>query len=260
MRDHIVTLKNWLSGRRRAAAAHPYVVRLRGIMRGVVGHIDRLARKHKKLMAVAFSLGLHVLFVLFLLMRQPAGLGGSGNNGQGTSVGDGMAVTLVDGEELDRMLLAVKAPASDTPETTIVALQAAPVPTPLELTQTQVVPQLVSDPPSLYQPDQPDSQEAAHAGSEGDGGAGSSGDDLWGAIAPCWNRLADNHTLPVTLEVNFSTDGNIASPPVIDADPTQQSDANVQRSETIAMQALAQCGAYAMAKGRAGVKVNFPRP
>lgn len=235
-------------------------VRARDIARDFGVHLERLTRKHNKFVAVAFSLGLHLLFVLFLLMRQPAGVSGGGYNGEGTSPGDGMAVTLVNGEDLNRMILTVKAPAPDTPENTIVALQVAPVPAPLELTQTELVPQLVSDPPSLDQSDQEEGQKAARAGSEGDGGAGTSGDDLWGAIAPCWNRLADSHTLPVTLEVSFSTDGNIASPPVIDADPAQQSDPNVQRSETIAMQALAQCGAYAMAEGKADVKVNFPRP
>ncbi len=252
----------WLGAQYRPVLGHPYALHLRAGARWLGDRIDRHARKHKKLVAVVFSLILHVLFVLFLLIRQPAGLAsGGGFNGQGMAPGDGMAVTLVSSEDFERMAMAVKAPTEDKPEDQLETLQVDQVTdAPLALAVTQVMPQLasVANNDTPLAPD--DSDAGGQAGSPGDAGAGTAGDDLWGAIAPCWNRLADSHTLPVTLEVSFDSQGNIASPPVIDRADADQNDPQAERSETIAMQALAQCGAYAMAENRAGVKVNFPKP
>lgn len=220
--------------------------------------ISAVPHKHPRIVASVFSVSLHVLFVLFLLIQPEPTLSGGGYDGQGTAPGNGMAVTLVEGAELSQMLLTVKPPSEEKPEDKTVPLEIMPSDAPLELTDTATAPQLLSDLSSDDMPDQP--QEAGRSGSQGDGGEGTDGNDLWGAIAPCWNRLADDKTLPVTLNVSFDADGNIASPPRIEADAGSQSDAQVQRSETIAMQALAACGAYTMAENRAGVKVRFPRP
>lgn len=240
-------------------AAHPTVQYVRALARKLTARVGTLAHRHRRIAASVFSVGLHVLFALFLLIQpRPTLSSGEGYSGQGTAPGDGMAVTLVDGEELSRMLLTVKPTSEDTPEDKIVPLQVVATDTPLELAETKAAPQLLSDPSPDSLPDQP--QDAGRSGSQGDAGDGSTGDDLWGAIAPCWNRLADSRTLPVTLKVSFDANGGIASPPVIEADAVDQSDVQVQRSETIAMQALAACGTYTMAENRAGVKVNFPRP
>ena len=72
--------------------------------------------------------------------------------------------------------------------------------------------------------------------------------------------IADSSTLPVTLEVTFSGDGHLAKPPVIDRDTTAAISNQGLRSEAKAINALAQCGAYAMAADKTGVKVNFTRP
>ncbi len=60
--------------------------------------------------------------------------------------------------------------------------------------------------------------------------------------------------------MSFDSQGNIASPPVIDRSDADQNDPQAERPETIAMQALAQCGAYTMVENRIGMKVNFSIP
>lgn len=84
--------------------------------------------------------------------------------------------------------------------------------------------------------------------------------DLWKAIEPCWRRIADKDTQPVTLEVTFSPLGNLAKPPVIKRDPISQLTDQALRSESQAITALSQCGPYLMAFGQSGLQVNFPRP
>jgi len=82
--------------------------------------------------------------------------------------------------------------------------------------------------------------------------------DLWKAIEPCWRRIVDNDTLPVTLEVTFSPLGNLAKPPVIKRDPAATLTDKVLRSESQAITALSQCGPYLMAYGQSGVNIGFP--
>lgn len=82
--------------------------------------------------------------------------------------------------------------------------------------------------------------------------------DLWKAIAPCWNRIADKNTLPVTLEVSFSPMGNLAKPPDIKRDPSLRINNQMLRSESQAINALAQCGPYLMVFGQENVSVRFP--
>ncbi|ADU15347.1 hypothetical protein [Asticcacaulis excentricus] len=84
--------------------------------------------------------------------------------------------------------------------------------------------------------------------------------DLWKAIEPCWRRIADKDTQPVTLEVTFSPLGNLAKPPVIKRDPTVPLTDKALRSESQAITALSQCGPYLMAYGQSGVVVGFPKP
>jgi hypothetical protein len=102
--------------------------------------------------------------------------------------------------------------------------------------------------------------QATSGGAGQSGATGGTGDDLWGAIAPCWNRVAGKDTLPVALKITFGANGGLSKPPEIvragDAAITPQS----LRSEALALSALAQCGAYPMAAGRQDVEVQFPRP
>ena len=83
--------------------------------------------------------------------------------------------------------------------------------------------------------------------------------DLWKAIAPCWNRIADKNSLDVTLEVSFSAMGNLSKPPIIHRNPGVSLDDRVLRSESQAISALAQCGPYLMAYGQEHVEVSFPK-
>jgi len=244
-----------------AFTRNPHLMRFKAIISEWLAYFGKLAQKHRKVVATTFSVGLHVLLILILMIQDPRGLSGGGYAGVGTAPGEGVAVTLVNGEAFGRMMLAVKVPAPDASEDQITPLEAdRSTDMLLASTDTQIVPQVLGQHQIDSFPAQSDVEDGGQSGSPGNGGQGSTGDDLWGAIAPCWNRLADDKTLPVTLRVSFAPDGNLAAPPVIDADPSQQSDPNVQRSETIAMQALAQCGAYAMAEGKEDVKINFPRP
>ena len=221
------------------------------VLRSLLSRLNQAMSRRRRAVAVAMSLGLHFLFVVAFLYHAVDGLNGPGYGGEGTSVGRGMAIDLVSSEAFHHMALAVKPPSPDSDEK-LEALQTAAAETPDALTTVDTSPQLLIDNDSS-----PDS--AAPSGSAGDGGVGNVGDDLWGAIAPCWKRLADKNTLPVTLEVSFAADGNLAKPPVIDRN-TEGNDAQAQRSEAIALAALSQCGAYAMADNQENVIVNFPRP
>lgn len=84
--------------------------------------------------------------------------------------------------------------------------------------------------------------------------------DLWKAIEPCWRRIADKDTQPVTLEVTFSPLGNLAKPPAIKRDPAVPLTDKALRSESQAITALSQCGPYLMAYGQSGLVVDFPNP
>ncbi len=82
--------------------------------------------------------------------------------------------------------------------------------------------------------------------------------DLWKAIEPCWRRVATKDTEGVTLSVSFSPLGNLAKPPVIMRPTNAQLDSRRLKSESLAIDALAQCGPYLMAFGQNDVSVQFP--
>ncbi|MDV6331311.1 hypothetical protein [Asticcacaulis sp. 201] len=109
-----------------------------------------------------------------------------------------------------------------------------------------------SDPASA-----PKSQEEAHV--QTDETPNKTQNDLWKAIAPCWNRIADKSSLPVTLQVSFSPMGNLAKPPTIIREPGVNINDASLRSEGQAISALSQCGPYLMAFGQENVQINFPK-
>ncbi|MBW8733503.1 MAG: hypothetical protein JF571_04185 [Asticcacaulis sp.] len=102
--------------------------------------------------------------------------------------------------------------------------------------------------------------EAAPENDAQTGGAGQGGqsagvnDDLWKQIEPCWRRLADRGTRGAMLRVSFSPLGNIAK---ADTASDAPSDAKAQ---TIAHEALAECGPYVAAGSREDVTIAFPAP
>ncbi len=83
-------------------------------------------------------------------------------------------------------------------------------------------------------------------------------DDLWKAIEPCWRRVATKDTEAVTLSVSFSPLGNLAKPPAIMRPSGVALDNRRLKSESLAINALAQCGPYLMAFGQSDVSVQFP--
>ncbi len=82
--------------------------------------------------------------------------------------------------------------------------------------------------------------------------------DLWKAIEPCWKRVVTRDTEGVTLSVSFSPLGNLAKPPVIERPNGAHLDDRRLKSESLAINALAQCGPYLMAFGQSDVSVQFP--
>lgn len=220
-------------------------------------------RKHRRLLAVALSIGLHILFVLCLL---PHGQRGFSTGGQGGHF---------QGEGLSLDLTAVALPtkqAMDIREPELDALSELDTPERLDdlaaLADAQSLNEVVPDALGLSQPQpaqdataRPMLASATRQGGEGQGGTSSGTfDDLWAAIAPCWRRIADSETLPVNLTVSFAGNGMLAKPPEIMRKAEDASNARALRSESLAITALAECGVYQMAAGRENVSIHFPMP
>lgn len=81
---------------------------------------------------------------------------------------------------------------------------------------------------------------------------------LWEAIEPCWTRLAGARARPVTLKVDFSPLGNLASHPVILVDSGLTDKLTESEIESIATDALSQCGPYTVAFGQKNIIIQFP--
>ncbi|MBW8733414.1 MAG: hypothetical protein JF571_03725 [Asticcacaulis sp.] len=225
--------------------------------------VDSIQRR--RTVAVTGAVLLHVLFLLFLLPQTSKGLSAGGSGGLADG-GDGQGLTL----DLTTFRVA-------PPLTTAVAEQAQEDFTPIAPETTAVVktadnalalpdiaaPVLSPPEPSSSDatPAQAKAQPAASAGGAGQGGQTAGiGDDLWAAIAPCWKRIAARDALPVRLTVSFAGNGMLQRAPEIVRDPSAPIDVRTQLSEGEAIQALSECGAYAMAAGRENVTINFPKP
>ena len=221
-------------------------------------------QRHRKPVAVVVSVGLHLLALLFLLPQAavPGGFSG-GAGGTDSGAGQGISLDLSALNDASKDALTVKA---QTPEDTADLTKTDQV----QLADTTPQPQLsdLSDAVAQTTPQpQPQAAEAsaqeaaAAAGGPGqDGTTAGDGDALWNAIAPCWRKMASADAVPVQLSVSFAADGNLAVPPDIVRDPKTPVDMTGMRSESQAIQALAACGAYAMAGGRQNVQIHFPKP
>lgn len=82
--------------------------------------------------------------------------------------------------------------------------------------------------------------------------------ELWRAIEPCWKRLADKNTAGVTMHVSFTQLGNPAVTPMGAGAYDAGSQSNGPSSETLAINALAECGPYLMVYGKDNVQIAFP--
>ena len=221
-------------------------------------------QRHRKPVAVVVSVALHLLALLFLLPQAqvPDGFAG-GAGGTDDGAGQGISVDLSALNDASKDALTVKALTSQDTADLTPADQ-------VQLAETTPQPQLSDLSDAVVQtPPQPQPQAAeasaqeaaAAAGGPGqDGTAAGDGDALWNAIAPCWRKMASADAVPVQLSVSFADDGNLAVPPDIVPDPNHPADMTAMRSETQAIQALAACGAYAMAGGRQNVQIHFPKP
>ncbi len=222
---------------------------------------NHLLHRHRKPIAVSTSILLHLLLLLALIPHalegMAGGAGGSANDGDGK----GLAVELVSADELKQADLTAKTTNADDNKALDVAQALdSQAETPSLQTADAELPTLSQDTPSLPAPSAP-AQTSQAAGGAGSGGQlAGTGDDLWAAIAPCWKRLAGSDALPVTLTVSFAGNGLLATSPDVVRDPGTAVDVQVQRSEGEAIQAVSECGAYAMAANRENVVIKFPKP
>ncbi|HLZ77170.1 hypothetical protein [Phenylobacterium sp.] len=84
------------------------------------------------------------------------------------------------------------------------------------------------------------SASARGRGHGSDAGAPGSTGGLWGAVEPCWTRLAGASSVPVTLEVTLDARGRLSTPPRILREAGPANEARL-RAEANALAALAAC-------------------
>ena len=243
------------------------VVRAVAVYDKALSRVDRYTLKQRRVIAVAISLFLH-LGILLLILPSQKGFLSIGTTGLGDINGAGTAVTLVDASELTSPQAAqeqVEAPTEDQakPVAPPSDAEVPDVEAPAETTKT-TEPAKEQDATTEQQPVSSDSQVPSNSTTQASAGAfGQNGEtytDLWNAIAPCWNRIADVKTLPAKLTISFSPDGGLSAPPVIERDPDAEITDESLHAEAKALQALSECGAYPMAKSLQSVTVKFPPP
>jgi len=230
----------------------------------------RFITKHKKSVAVTASVVLHVLLFCALAISSASTLADKTLKGDGQAEVEGIELDLVGlHDSAEAMAQAYQSPAPQTPQMSGF-MQMADIDSPPSdwaMKASTPAPKPISEAlgenpfqPQTQSPAQP--AAAAKTSTEAhvkvSDQSNPTPNDLWKAIAPCWNRIADKNTLPVTLEVSFSPMGNLAKPPVIRRAPSQRITDQMLRSESQAITALAQCGPYLMAFGQENVQVGFP--
>lgn len=238
---------------------------LAGVWAYVLSGFDKATLNQRRSVAVIGSLLLH-LGLFLLLLPTATGLTSLGTTGIGSVDGAGTTVTLVDASEpmppnaSETQSSATSESAVSEPATTDDATQPTD-----QVAKTDEV-TLENEDHSQIKTEKVQSDNLAPLGSTAQAAAGAHGQkgqantDLWNAISPCWNRVAGKNTLSATLIISFSDDGGLSVPPVIERDPNAPITDQSLQSEALALQALAECGAYPMAKGEQNVQVVFPSP
>ncbi|CAL4869741.1 hypothetical protein MMA231_04033 (plasmid) [Asticcacaulis sp. MM231] len=221
-------------------------------------------KTNKRLLAVTVSIALHALLLVGLIPSSGSTLANVSTTGEGESEAEGIRLDLV-GIEDDG---AAPARAFQAP-----AAQSSPMDTFMQMTDTTApsseTPSNISNPAKSISealgenPFEAQPGAAARTAAENHVNANNTSvktpNDLWKAIAPCWNRIADKNTLPVVLEVSFSPMGNLAKPPTIRRNTSMPITDQMLRSESQAISALSQCGPYLMVFGQENVSVGFPK-
>ncbi|MBP2160403.1 MULTISPECIES: hypothetical protein [Asticcacaulis] len=82
--------------------------------------------------------------------------------------------------------------------------------------------------------------------------------ELWKAVEPCWQRMADRGTASVTLNIGFSQLGNLSRPLQGVREPNALPDDRQLQSEATAIRAFQACGPYLVAFGLDEVNLVFP--
>lgn len=204
--------------------------------------MDRWALKHRRKISIAVSFGLHGLLILCVLFAKPAPGSGSGIDGAGTGdgIGQGMGVELVSMAEALPEALTVK-----TPDPTDLADLSEPSVIEVEQDIT------MRDDTAIGEVTEIAVSQTAGTGNTGAEGA-ASGDNsaLWKQIEPCWLRVADHEISATMLHVSFSALGNVSR--VAEA-LTRDSDV-----QSLAVQALAECGPYVTSGNRENIAITFP--
>ncbi|HTM82236.1 hypothetical protein [Asticcacaulis sp.] len=205
------------------------------------------------------------LGLLLLLMPSAKGLASIGSTGAGSIDGAGTAVTLVDASELVTPKASEATSSATQAETA--ASDAAVDETPTEAADTsertdEVKPatenQSASETETVLSDSRAPSDSSMEAAAGAHGQNGQANTELWNAIAPCWNRIADKDTLSATLTISFAADGGLAVPPVIERNPDVPITDQSLQSEAKALAALSACGPYPMVSDQQNIAVVFP--
>jgi len=234
--------------------------------------VGRFISKHKKAIAVTTSVAMHALLFCALAISSNSMLADKTLKGDGQAEVEGIELDLIGlHDSAEAMAQAYKPPTPpQSPQMSSFMQMADTDSQPSDWALKTSTPVLQSISEALGEnPFQPQSQSPAQSAAAAKNSteahvkvsdrSNPTPNDLWKAIAPCWNRIADKNTLPVTLEVSFSPMGNLAKPPVIRRDPSKRITDQMLRSESQAISALAQCGPYLMVFGQENVNVGFPK-
>lgn len=233
--------------------------------------INALAKRYRKPVAVTGSVGLHLALIWFLLLQpSSASLSTVDKRAAGELTQDGINLDLVPPapDEAPPMPPAPPKPpepkavdgfaamAEPTTATAVQPLSAASPANSLSdvFGKDVFVPSPTSPPRNQTQhpSDQDSHVKVANQANR------TTPNDLWKAIEPCWRRVVTKETEAVTLSVSFSPLGNLAKPPAIERPTDARPDDRRLKSESLAINALAQCGPYLMAFGQSDVSVQFP--
>lgn len=226
--------------------------------------------KHKRSIAITASLSMHVFLFCVLAISSASTLADKTLKGDGQAEVEGIELDLVGlHDSAEAMAQAYQPPAPQTPRmSSFMQMADTDSPPPdwaikASMPVAKPLSEALGENPFQPQPQSPAQTAAAKTSTEAhvkvSDRSNPTPNDLWKAIAPCWNRIADKNTLPVTLEVSFSPMGNLAKPPVIRRDQSKRITDQMLRSESQAITALAQCGPYLMIFGQENVQVAFPK-
>lgn len=236
-----------------ASVAQPFRAvfpdRLKRVGRRAIACLDSATSNQRKGIAVAVSLLLHLALLLSMLPDRTGGLK-IGSTGVGEFNGSGIAITLVPGPKRTQDQHTNIQNVTVTPDAGVMSDAKMPT-TPSDETTSKSASENHSESDAQFESDSGEEQGAF-------GQNGQAFLDLWNAVSPCWRRIAGDGALPATLTVSFDNHGGLSAPPIIERAPEAFPSEDSLHAEAMALQALAECGSYSMAKNLQNVKIKFP--